>query len=135
MDVEINKHISDAWVYLRKHNQTIPDEVLDDFKKILEQHYTQQQGSADQFDPLQLHQYYNNVKPIDGVYQASYAIFDHYGNQTGSIVYMGQYEWRYLFENFPAEKKFYSNNLPTKTKEQFEADVERTGLKLDHKAL
>lgn len=140
MNTEIQKYISDAWVCLRKHNQTIPDEVVDDFKKLLEEHYSQQQRQANnlepyqktgpQFDPQQLHTYYSNVRPLDDANQANYAVFDQYGNQTGNIIYMGCHEWRYLLDNFPAEKKFYSNNLPVITKDHFESDVLRTGLQL-----
>lgn len=129
-NIDVKKQISDAWACLRQHNQAIPDEVLDDFKRVLNEHYSQ---VSSPFDPQQLHEYYSNIKPVNDSNQAHYAVFDGYGNQTGNIIYMGSHEWRYLLDNFPADKRFYSNNLPVTTREQFEADVLRTGLLLVQK--
>ena len=43
---EVKKHINDAWVCLRKNNQTIPDDLLDDFKLILEKFYSDDAPNA-----------------------------------------------------------------------------------------
>lgn len=82
------------------------------------------------FNPTHLEQYYSNVGVVEDKQFSSYVVLDQVGNEVGQIVYMGDHEWRYLVDNFPAEKKFYSSNLPVKTKEQFESDIQRIGLKL-----
>lgn len=43
---EVKKHINDVWVCLRKNNQTIPDDLLDDFKLILEKFYSDDAPNA-----------------------------------------------------------------------------------------
>lgn len=80
------------------------------------------------FNPQQLEQHYSNLSVIEHDQFSNYAVLDKYGNHVGQILYMGNDEWRYLVDNFPANKKYFSNNLPVLTKEQFEADVARTGL-------
>lgn len=82
------------------------------------------------FNPMHLEQYYSNVGVVEDKKFSSYVVLDQVGNEVGQIVYMGDHEWRYLVDNFPAEKQFYSSNLPVKTKEQFESDIQRIGLKL-----
>lgn len=82
------------------------------------------------FNPQQLEQYYSNLSVIEDDQFSNYVVLDNFGNHVGQILYMGNHEWRYMVDNFPANKKYFSNNLPVLTKEQFEADVERTGLKL-----
>jgi uncharacterized Zn finger protein len=82
------------------------------------------------FNPMHLEHHYSNLDVIEDKQFSSYAVLDKVGNHVGQIVYMGEHEWRYLIDNFPAEKKFYSNNLPVQTKEQFESDIQRIGLKL-----
>ncbi len=82
------------------------------------------------FDPKHLEQLYSNLAVVEDKQFSNYAVLDQIGNQVGQIVYMGDHEWRYLLDNFPAEKKFYSSNLPVKTQEQFESDIQRIGLKL-----
>lgn len=86
------------------------------------------------FNPQQLEKYYCNLTVIEDDQSSNYAVLDKVGNQVGQILYMGNHEWRYLVDNFPARKKFFSNNLPVLNKEQFEADVQRTGLTLIHVA-
>lgn len=86
------------------------------------------------FNPHQLQKYYRNLSVIDDDQFSNYAVLDNIGNHIGQILYMGNHEWRYLVDNFPANKKFFTNNLPILTKEQFEADIQRTGLKLLHAA-
>ncbi len=82
------------------------------------------------FNPHQLEQYYRNLSVIDDDKFSNYAVLDKIGNHVGQILYMGNHEWRYYVDNFPANKKYFANNLPVLTKEQFEADIQRTGLKL-----
>lgn len=82
------------------------------------------------FDPKHLEQLYSNLAVVEDKQFSNYAVLDQIGNQVGQIVYMGDHEWRYLLDNFPAEKKFFSSNLPVKTQEQFESDIQRIGLKL-----
>lgn len=82
------------------------------------------------FNPKHLEHHYSNLEVIADNEFSSYAVLDQVGNHVGQIVYMGEHEWRYLVDNFPADKKFYSSNLPVQTKEQFESDIQRIGLKL-----
>lgn len=84
------------------------------------------------FDPHQLQKYYGNLSVIDDDQFSNYAVLDKFGNQVGQILYMGNHEWRYYVDNFPANKKYFTSNLPVLTKEQFDADIQRTGLKLIH---
>lgn len=39
MSTETQKHIQDAWVCLRENNNTIPSDLLDEFKYILSHYY------------------------------------------------------------------------------------------------
>lgn len=82
------------------------------------------------FNPKHLEEYYSNVKPVEDNHFTSYVVLNKIGNEVGQIVYMGDHEWRYLVDNFPAQKKYYSNNLPVLDKEQFESDIQRIGLEL-----
>ena len=82
------------------------------------------------FNPKHLEEYYSNVKPVEDNHFTSYMVLNKIGNEVGQIVYMGDHEWRYLVDNFPAQKKYYSNNLPVLYKEQFESDIQRIGLEL-----
>lgn len=82
------------------------------------------------FNPKQLGQYYSNLAIIDDDKFSNYAVLNDVGSHVGQILYMGNHEWRYYVDNFPANKKYFANNLPVFTKEQFEADIQRTGLML-----
>lgn len=79
---------------------------------------------------MHLEQHYSNVKPVEDNRYTTYVLLNEIGNEMGQIVYMGDHEWRYLVDNFPAQKKYYSNNLPVLNKDHFESDIQRIGLKL-----
>ena len=82
------------------------------------------------FDPKHLEQLYSNLAVVEDKQFSNYAVLDKIGNYVGQMLYVGNHEWRYYVDNFPANKKYFANNLPVLTKEQFEADIQRTGLKL-----
>ena len=82
------------------------------------------------FNPTKLDERYSNlIKVIDRGWYL-YTVQDKYGNDQGTISYLGENEWRYEVDNFPMAKKEFHSNLPINSNEQFELDIERTGLKL-----
>lgn len=82
------------------------------------------------FDASVIETNFRNVERIDGSKYSIFRVKDEYGNDAGMISYLGENEWRVFVDNFPAEKKYFSWNLPVETLEQFIADMARTGLVL-----
>lgn len=37
-------------------------------------------------------------------------------------------QWRFVVDNYPRQRKFYSTNLPYRTIEEFEYDIDRIGI-------
>ncbi len=81
------------------------------------------------FVPDNLDMHYRNVRRIEMRYPA-FEVLDEHGSTAGTITYLGMNNVRVYVDNFPREKKYFNCNYPIRDKQQFEADIARTGLVL-----
>ena len=85
------------------------------------------------FDPENLDKVFSNLEKFEDRYtncSASYFCVNEKGDRVDSINFLTPSEMRIHVDNFPHQKKFYSSNLPIQSIDEFQKDIERTGLKL-----
>lgn len=75
--------------------------------------------------------HFKNVELVEKSNFTVFRVFNEHGSDTGIISFHGGNEWRVYVDNFPAQKKYFSWNLPIKTLEDFISDITRTGLHLE----
>lgn len=73
---------------------------------------------------------FSNVERLKEERFPSFRVKDKYGNDAGTISNVAANEWHIFVDNFPSPKRYFSTNLPVDSMEQFESDMERTGLVL-----
>jgi hypothetical protein len=83
------------------------------------------------FDYKKLHEFFSNVhlhssrdKRVD------YLLRNEDGHMVDEIVFLTPFAMRILVDNYPGQKLYFSSDLPITSMEQFQSDVERTGIKL-----
>lgn len=86
----------------------------------------------EQFNPSVIDRHFSNVELITHLSNETkyvWSVMDTCGNQTGSLIHhRNQNQWDIFVDNFPAQKKYYSTNIPIRTLTEFIGDVSRTGL-------
>jgi len=75
-------------------------------------------------------QHFTNVTRDPAALWVTYEVNDKHGNTTGTITFPEADEMRIFVDNFPGAKKYFSSNLPMRSLEQLQADIDRTGLTL-----
>lgn len=88
--------------------------------------------SVTPFDHKTLHLHFEGLREVTrdhdrGIYL--YLVKSDVG-WVDQIVFLSQWEMRIHVDNFPAQKMGFSSNLPIRTMEEFQRDVERCGIKL-----
>lgn len=77
-------------------------------------------------------------KGIRYSYEASDIITQTYflyqnGKDVLSIHWLGDNEWRFVIDNFPHERKYYTTNFPITTTERFIQEMKHIGIDVELK--
>lgn len=71
---------------------------------------------------------YEGVRIGNAMTGAGYVFSNAKGDFMELFVIDGRNEYRFVIDNFPRQRKFYSTNIPYRSIEDFEYDLERMGI-------
>lgn len=71
---------------------------------------------------------YEGVRIGSATIGVCYVFSNAKGDFMEVFVIDGRADWRFVIDNYPHQRKFYSTNLPYRNIEDFEHDLERMGI-------
>lgn len=84
------------------------------------------------FKHHQILKYFENVR-VSNSTKECYIFSDEIGNDFFEVYILSDHDYRFVIDNYPAQRKFYSTNLPYRDINDFESDMARIGIKLKRK--
>ncbi len=81
-----------------------------------------------EFNHEQLPDLYEGVRIGNGIIGSCYIFSNQKGDFMELFILHNQTQWKFIIDNFPRQRKYYSTNIPYRTVEDFEHDLVRMGI-------